>query len=146
MMRLHTVDYRGSACDGPGIRTVIFHQGCRRRCPNCHNPSTWDEKGGYEVEEAALVRELLERSPTKRVTISGGEPLLQPEAVEKLVGLLNREGFDIALYTGFHREDVPPGILAGLNYLKTGEYIDALRTTVSPYIGSRNQVFETLKR
>lgn len=145
MIRLHTVDYRGSACDGPGIRTVIFLQGCRRRCHNCHNPSTWDERGGYEVEEEALAGELLERCPTKRVTISGGEPLLQPRAVEKLVGLLGREGFDIALYTGCGREDVPPGILAGLNHLKTGEYIDALRTTVKPYVGSENQVFETLR-
>jgi len=101
--------------------------------------------GGYGIEETCLVHELLENSPTKRVTISGGEPLLQADAVEKLVGLLKREGYDVALYTSFSRREVRPAILAKLDYLKTGEYIEALRTTVQPYVGSENQVFEALE-
>lgn len=145
MIRIHCVDYRGSTCDGPGIRTVVFLQGCLQHCPGCHNPSTWDTEGGFEMEEADLVRDLLQRSPTKRVTISGGEPLLQARAVKVLVALLEREGFDIALYTSFQRQDVPSDILRRLNHLKTGPYIAALRTTVIPYVGSENQLFETLK-
>jgi len=100
--------------------------------------------GGYCVAEANLVRELLERSPTKRVTISGGEPLLQEDAVEKLVGLLKKEGYDVALYTSFAKHEVRPSILERLDHIKTGEYIQALRTTIRPYVGSENQVFETL--
>lgn len=144
MIRLHGVDYCGSVCDGPGVRTVIFLQGCTRRCQGCHNPSTWDVDGGYCLEEERLVHELLERSPTKRVTISGGEPLLQVDAVEKLAGLLKAEGYDVALYTSFARREVRPSILEKVDYIKTGEYIQALRTTVRPYVGSENQVFETL--
>lgn len=144
MIRIHCVDDRGSACDGPGIRTVVFLQGCLLHCPGCHNPSTWDTAGGFEMEEADLVRDLVQRSPTRRVTISGGEPLLQAQAVERLVTLLAQEGFDLALYTAFQKQDVPPGILQRLNHLKTGPYVKALRTTVTPYVGSENQQFETL--
>ncbi len=144
MIRIHCVDNRGSVCDGPGIRTVVFLQGCLRHCPGCHNPSTWDTEGGFEMDEADLVHKLAQHSPTKRVTISGGEPLLQTQAVETLVTLLKQEGFDIALYTAFQKQDVPPSILQHLNHLKTGPYIKALHTTVVPYVGSKNQQFETL--
>lgn len=145
MIRLHGVDYRGSVCDGPGIRSVIFFQGCMRRCPGCHNPTTWDLDGGYDIEETSLLSELDRCSPTKRVTISGGEPLLQQDAVEMLVGLLKQEGYDVALYTGFAKQEIRPTILAMLDYVKTGEYVEALHTTVIPYVGSKNQIFEALK-
>ena len=145
MIRYQTIDARGSMCDGPGVRTVIFLQGCNRYCYNCHNPSTWDRNGGTLISEEALRDEIVRCSPTKRATISGGEPLLQAEAVAKLIALLKEGGFDVALYTGFERSDVPDAILEQLDYLKTGPYVDALRTTVTPYVGSTNQRFETLE-
>lgn len=144
MIRIHCIDDRGSVCDGPGIRTVVFLQGCLRHCPGCHNPSTWDTEGGFEMDEANLVHKLVQCSPTKRVTISGGEPLLQAHALETLITLLKQADFDVALYTAFQKQDVPLSILQQLNHLKTGPYIEALRTTVVPYVGSKNQQFETL--
>lgn len=144
MIRIHSVDYRGSICDGPGIRTVIFLQGCLRHCPRCHNPQTWDMDGGRLMPEEELAGEVIRLSWTKRVTISGGEPLLQTDSVVKLAALLRAAGFDTALYTGFSRQDVPESVLEHLEYLKTGEYVDALRTTVVPYVGSKNQVFERI--
>lgn len=146
MIRIHSADYRGSIADGPGIRSIIFTQGCTRHCFNCHNPQTWDPGGGRLMREEDLAEEVIQCSPTKRVTISGGEPLLQTEAVIKLAGLLRRAGFEIALYTGYAREDVPERLLDVLDYLKTGEYIDSLRTTVTPYVGSKNQLFEKVSR
>jgi len=146
MIRVNYVDCRGSVVDGPGIRTVVFTQGCLRHCFHCHNPQTWDTQGGRLMREEDLAEEVIRGSPTKRVTISGGEPLLQTEAVIKLAGLLRRDGFEIALYTGYAREDVPEALLDVLDYLKTGEYIDSLRTTVTPYVGSKNQVFEKVSR
>lgn len=142
MLNVNTVDYRGSVCDGPGIRTVVFLQGCKRHCVCCHNPETWPLTTKTQISPEQLVKELARKAPTKRVTISGGEPLLQAEDVEELVRGLKSAGFDIALYTSLRRESVPNGIMQNIDYLKTGEYIDSLRTTVTPYVGSSNQLFE----
>ncbi len=146
MITINSIDYRGSICDGPGIRTVIFTQGCNRKCFNCHNPSTWDFEGGIEVDEKELAMELQEKSYTKKVTISGGEPLLQEKALLRLLKELNKCGFNIALYTSFHFNEVSEEILALLDYIKVGEYEDKLKTTIQPYIGSTNQKFICLKK
>ena len=84
-------------------------------------------------------------SRTKRITISGGEPLLQKDALLLLLEFLKQESFDIALYTGYEAKDVPINIKKKIDYLKTGEYIHDLRTTTEPYIGSVNQKFYELK-
>ena len=79
------------------------------------------------------------------VTFSGGEPLMQKEALIELVTKLNDLGFDIALYTGHQKEDVPSILLDKVKYLKTGNFIQELKTTVKPFVGSENQVFEEVK-
>ena len=68
-----------SLCDGYGYRTVLFLQGCNLRCKGCQNPSTWDITKGTQVEIKELAAELRERCINKKLTISGGEPLLQTE-------------------------------------------------------------------
>lgn len=83
----------------------------------------------------------LEVSPLRRVTISGGEPLAQPEALEALLSLLKKDGFDIALYTWRKSGEVPKRILKHLDYLKTGEFQVRLKTSTMPYVGSSNQRF-----
>lgn len=146
MIRINSIDYSGSVCDGPGIRTVIFVQGCDRNCFNCHNPSTWEMEAGRDVDEEELANELQERSMTKKVTISGGEPLLQRNALIKFLIELRKRDFDITLYTSYELEEIPKNILALLDYIKVGRYIDDLRTTVQPYIGSTNQRFIRLEK
>lgn len=141
MLQVNTVDYRGSVCDGRGIRTVVFLQGCTRHCFNCHNQETWSLTGGRAVDPEDLAAEIMQFSPTNRVTISGGEPLLQVEELVKLLAALRQAGFDIALYTSWEESDVPADVMGLINYLKTGEYIDELRTTTTPYVGSTNQRF-----
>ena len=144
-MRINSIKYNNSHVDGPGIRTVLFMQGCDIHCKGCQNKSTWDITKGKEVSVDDLVSELKQKVFNKKITISGGEPLLQKEELIKLVNKLVNEGFDIALYTGHLREDVPVELISKVKYLKTGSFIEELKTTIKPFVGSSNQVFEEVK-
>ena len=88
--------------DGPGIRCVVFLNGCRLRCKYCHNPEMWSRKDdNYTVDE--LVNKLLRYKPyfneTGGVTFSGGEPLLQSEFLIEVMSKLKNEGIHICLDT-----------------------------------------------
>src|SRR5699024_11015059 len=89
--------------DGPGIRTVIFLDGCTLRCKYCHNPETWAmNEVNYDTDE--LVKKILRNKPYfKRnnggVTFSGGEPLLQINFLLDICVKLKKEGIHIALDT-----------------------------------------------
>lgn len=100
--RIHSFQSMG-AVDGPGLRYVMFLQGCPLRCAYCHNPDTWDVRGGteYTVEDvAARVRRCLPYLvPKGGVTVSGGEPLAQPEFTAALLGRLRAMGCHTALDT-----------------------------------------------
>ncbi len=91
------------AVDGPGLRYVVFLQGCPLRCVYCHNPDTWQTVGGtpYSVEE--LTAKILRCKPYFQngggVTVSGGEPLLQAEFVAELFEKLHHNGIHTALDT-----------------------------------------------
>lgn len=140
-IRISALDFRGSTCDGPGIRNVVFFQGCNRHCPGCHNAGTWDPEGGYEISVADLVEQIEKQTPKKHITISGGEPLLQKKGLLTLVRLLRQKGFDIAVYTGHSLKEVPARLLKLLNSIKVGDFRINDRTTVKPYVGSTNQEF-----
>ena len=131
-----------SLCDGYGCRTVVFLQGCDIHCPGCHNSSTWDIKKGTEIEISDLVREIRQKSFNKKLTISGGEPLLQKDALIELLKEL--KDFDLCLYTGHELKDVPKDVMKYLKYLKVGRFISEEKTTIQPFIGSKNQKFITL--
>ena len=142
---INTIVFNKSLVDGPGVRTLVFFQGCDIHCPFCQNQSTWDMKQGKEISVEELAKTLIGQSFNKKVTITGGEPLLQKEGLSKLVKILDENGFDIALYTGHQRHEVPSNIIAHLTYLKYGPFIQEEKTTVKPYVGSRNQTFEKLR-
>lgn len=144
-MRINSIDYSGSIVDGPGIRTVLYLQGCHQHCEGCHNPGTWDINGGKKVTIDSLVEEILDKSMTKKITISGGEPLLQVEAVLELSKKLKSKNFNITLYTGYELEHVPNEILEYLDYIKVGRYEKDKRSTTVDYIGSTNQRFIKLR-
>lgn len=120
-------------------------QGCDLRCPFCQNQKIWDIKSGYKWSIKVLINELKKNSITKKVTITGGEPLFQLEALKTLVDELYKEQFNIVLYTGHRKEDVPKDILSKINYLKYGPFIYSKRTSTIPFVGSSNQVFEKLR-
>lgn len=145
LMRINSIRYNNSVVDGPGIRTVLFMQGCDLHCKGCQNQSTWDINKGKEIDVNDLVDELNKKVFNKKITISGGEPLMQKEALIELVSQLNDLEFDIVLYTGHQKEDVPNILMKKIKYLKTGKFIQELKTTIDPFVGSKNQVFEEIK-
>ena len=90
------------AVDGPGLRCVIFLQGCPLRCLYCHNPETWQKDGGQEITVDEVVKKVNNFKPYIKnggVTLSGGEPLLQWQFVAELFKKLKEEGFHTALDT-----------------------------------------------
>ena len=135
---------RESLVDGPGLRTVVFFQGCKKACKDCHNPMTWSLSTGtrYSVNELAEI--LKDKAKNKKITFSGGEPLLQSKAIIELSKAL--DGYDLCMYTGMNEEDVPEELKDMLHYLKVGSFQRENRTTVSPYVGSTNQSFIDLRR
>ena len=98
---IHSFESFGTV-DGPGIRFVVFMQGCPMRCKYCHNPDTWRFGAGKKYTAADVVKEALKyKSYIKSggVTVSGGEPLLQAEFITELFRLLKAEGIHTALDT-----------------------------------------------
>lgn len=88
-MRINSIRYNNSVVDGPGIRTVLFMQGCDLHCKGCQNRSTWNIEKGKKVDIDELVNELTKKVFNKKITISGGEPLMQKECLIELVTKLN---------------------------------------------------------
>lgn len=101
--RVHSLE-SFSKVDGPGIRFVVFMQGCNLRCNFCHNPDTWNINGGMEMDSDDLVEALLKAKPYMKksnggVTFSGGEPLLQAEFLLDVCKKLKKHGIHIAIDT-----------------------------------------------
>jgi anaerobic ribonucleoside-triphosphate reductase activating protein len=132
-----------SAVDGPGFRTVLFLQGCDIRCVGCHNPSTWHLSEGSMMKTQDVAEILKERAVNHKITISGGEPLMQKTALLKLLKQL--EGFDLCLYTSHTEQEVPQEIKDKLRYLKLGRFEITRKQNRLPYIGSDNQKFIRLR-
>ena len=99
---LHSIESMGNV-DGPGVRTVVFLQGCALRCCYCHNPDTWPAAGGAPTQPQQLVEKLLRYKPyygaAGGVTFSGGEPLLQPGFLGECLRLCRQAGIHTCLDT-----------------------------------------------
>ncbi|MGI5893177.1 MAG: pyruvate formate-lyase-activating protein [Candidatus Merdivicinus sp.] len=100
--RIHSIQSLGTV-DGPGVRSVVFMQGCPLRCGYCHNPDTWDPKGGELQEASAVFSQIARFRPyfgtEGGITVSGGEPLLQAEFVTELFRLCKSNQLHTALDT-----------------------------------------------
>lgn len=101
--RIHSLEHF-STVDGPGIRFVVFLQGCPLRCLYCHNPDTWETAGGESMTVEEVVRRALRYRPYFEtsgggVTLSGGEPLLQADFAAALFRSLRAEGVHTCLDT-----------------------------------------------
>ena len=89
--------------DGPGVRFVVFTQGCNLRCGCCHNPDTWSTKGGTQYTAEKLVERALRYRPyfgeEGGVTLTGGEPLMQAEFAHEFFSLCHGAGLNTCLDT-----------------------------------------------
>ena len=99
---VHSIQSMGTL-DGPGVRFVVFAQGCPLRCKCCHNPDTWEISGGTEYTPQQIVARVLRCrdyfGEKGGITISGGEPLLQPDFCRKVFELCREEGINTCLDT-----------------------------------------------
>lgn len=100
--KIHSIESFGTV-DGPGIRCVVFFQGCSLRCRYCHNPDTWNRQGGTEMDSEEVVRKVLRYKPYfgehGGITLSGGEPLLQPDFAASILKRCREEGIHTAVDT-----------------------------------------------
>jgi len=140
---------RESVVDGPGLRFVIFVQGCRHGCKGCHNPDTWDPLGGTPVAAGELLEQVKTTKLIKGVTFSGGEPFLQAASLAWLGLEVKKLGLDVITYTGYTWESllelsqkdraVKELILLASDYIVDGPFILEERDLELPFRGSRNQ-------
>lgn len=137
-----------SFVNGPGIRYVIFCQGCPHHCPGCHNPSTWSLIGGHEVSVESLADDIVSRWAISGITLSGGEPFIQQDECVKLIKLVKdaRKDLNVWIYTGFTYEEIKDTELAKLaDFIVDGKFEqDKLVTT--EYYGSSNQRIINVKK
>ncbi len=113
---IHSMESMGLV-DGPGIRTVVFMQGCTLRCQFCHNPDTWGMDGGSPITVAQLVDKLKRYKTYYQksgggVTFSGGEPLMQPQFLEEALKACQAEGIHTCIETAGAGPENPAAILA----------------------------------
>ncbi|MBZ9688986.1 pyruvate formate lyase-activating protein [Clostridium estertheticum] len=117
--KIHSIETMGLV-DGPGIRVVVFFQGCKLRCAYCHNPDTWGLSGGIEMTAEEVVQKVIRFKPYfdrsgGGVTFSGGDPLIQADFLLQCLKLCKLNGIHTALDTS--------GFGNG-NYAEILEYID----------------------
>ena len=138
--------------EGPGARFAVWVQGCSIRCPGCCNPHMFDPAGGAAVEVAELLRRLDRvRDRVEGVTLLGGEPFEQAGALLPLARGARERGLSVVAFTGHPlerlRRDRPPGsraLLAEVDLLVDGPYVEALPELARRWAGSSNQGFHFL--
>lgn len=135
-----------SIVDGPGMRMTVFTQGCPHHCEGCHNPQTHDFAAGY-LEDVSSVVEKFKKDPLlKGVTLSGGEPFCQAEALILLCQEIKALKKDIWAYSGYQYEQLMDNaapkskdLLSYIDVLVDGKYELADRDLTLRFRGSSNQ-------
>ena len=129
---------KSSLIETDGIGAVIFFQGCNRYCPECHNVDLQPIDGGREIDTNDLNLDI-DWHWVDYVVASGGEPLLQPQAVTALGWLAHVNSKKLWVYTGWEFEDIYPTILECADVIKTGKFVKKLADPTLLYRGSSNQ-------
>ena len=138
---LHIVE--GTSVDGPGLRTSIYMAGCNHHCPGCHNPASWNPQGGEERTLDELMQVIAYNEAP--VTLSGGDPLQQPDGTRDLISRIKHElGYNVWCYTGYTWEEIVNDpklfkVVQELDVLVDGPFKMAERDISLRFRGSRNQ-------
>lgn len=139
---------RESIVDGPGIRFVVFAQGCPHHCAGCQNEQTWPFSGGHETAPEKVLAALRENPLLSGLTLSGGEPFCQCAAMADLAELAKQAGYSVWAYTGYtweelmaRRENEPDvaRLLQALDVLVDGRFEQGQKSYDLLYKGSANQ-------
>lgn len=144
---LNIVD--GTIVDGPGLRTSIYFAGCPHHCEGCHNPQSWDAAGGEAMTVSELMAVIEEND--MNVTFSGGDPLMQIDALLPLARAIKEHGYTLWVYTGYTIEEIRSSeslrrILDYADAVVEGRFVMALRDTSLRFRGSSNQRIVEIKR
>lgn len=121
--RIHSLESFGTV-DGPGVRFVVFVQGCPMRCAYCHNPDTWEMNAGTEMEPAYII-EQYERNKSfykgGGITVTGGEPLMQVDFLIELFTLAKEKNIHTCIDSSgiAYKKTSSPEWLAKLDHLMT---------------------------
>ena len=138
---LHIVE--GTSVDGPGLRTSIYMAGCNHHCPGCHNPASWNPQGGEDRSLDELMQVIAYNEAP--VTLSGGDPLQQPDGTRALISRIKHElGYNVWCYTGYTWEEIVNDpklfkVVQELDVLVDGPFKMAERDISLRFRGSRNQ-------
>lgn len=139
---------RQSIVDGPGMRFVVFTQGCPHKCPGCHNPHTHSFAGGYDCEINKILSEITKNPLLKGITLSGGEPFCRPAELLPLAKAVRGKGMDVYCYSGYTFEELlamseldaaTEELLGLIDVLIDGRFILEERDLTLRFRGSRNQ-------
>lgn len=133
-----------SIVDGPGLRFVIFAQGCPHHCIGCHNPQTFDPNGGYEEEIDEILQKIKSNPLLQGVTFSGGEPFMQAKNFSFLAKKIHEMNLNVMSYTGYLFEDLlkKPDfkeLLQNVDILVDGPFIKEKKNLMLKFKGSENQ-------
>ena len=137
-----------SIVDGPGLRYVVFTQGCPHRCPGCHNPQTHLPLGGTSYTHDEVLDDYLRHPASRGITLSGGEPFEQAEALAKLAQAVQAHGDTVMTYTGYRwaalqkRAMTDLGVralLVATDLLIDGRFLLEFKSLEAPFVGSTNQ-------
>jgi anaerobic ribonucleoside-triphosphate reductase activating protein len=149
-VRIHAFEPRSRA-NGPGARFVVWFQGCTLGCPGCFNPTTHDAAGGRSVSLDELIGELTRTASSghiEGISLSGGEPLQQPQAARALLDAARGLGLSTLAFSGYTIDEIRartggPDVLAQLDVLIDGRYLASDRLA-SGLRGSANQRIQLL--
>lgn len=137
-----------SLVNGPGARFVLWLQGCGLGCPGCWNPETWSFAPRRLMSVEHLL-ELLDAAPgVEGITLSGGEPLAQAAALLPFLQAVRARGLSVMIFTGHERSELRSeavrAVLALTDVLVSGRYVEAERSLLLRWRGSRNQRIDHL--
>ena len=142
-----------SIVDGPGLRLTVFTQGCPHHCPGCHNPQTHDPEGGSWADTEDILAAAAENPLLDGITLSGGDPFLQPVPCLALAEGAHKIGLNVWTYTGYTwealwEENAPEKIalLKETDVLVDGPFLLAERSLELRFCGSRNQRLIDVKK
>ena len=145
LMRLSGI-VEESIVDGPGLRYVLFTQGCPHHCKGCHNPQTHSFEGGFPFAAEAALAQMGENPLLSGITLSGGEPFAQAEALCAVAEGVQAMRKNVMTYTGYTLEALlarndhwTNRLLELTDILVDGPYVEDLRDLELQFRGSSNQ-------